>query len=74
MRKTKMTKQRMNILKRAEISALLWGYGDKGGKEYFFSDGSYAKSRVVEGMIDAGLLKIEDGPLEPGQQIRAIPQ
>lgn len=57
--KTRMTKQRRFILERLKTAPLAWGYGEQGGKEYFFTDGGHASARVVEGMLRAGLLRHE---------------
>jgi len=67
--KVRMTKQRKSVLERLGSVGLSWGYGEHGGKEYFFSDGGVASQGVVEGMIKNGLLEIEQTPLGLGQNI-----
>lgn len=67
--KPRMTRQRLAILQKLNTSTLAWGYGEQGGKEYFFTDGSGVSGSVVEGMLRAGLLKHKQSPLGVGQEI-----
>jgi hypothetical protein len=70
MAKIRMTKQRVKVLEKIQLSALAWGYGEQGGKEYFFTDGLGVSANVIEGMIRVGLLRHSASPLGgAGQEI-----
>lgn len=54
-----MTRQRKFILSKMSEAALCWGYEERGGKFYFFSDGTPVIQRVIEGLIKLGALRTD---------------
>jgi len=68
--KVRMTKQRKEILEYMSKAPLVFDYTPQGNRMYFFTDGKAAKEKVVESMIQKGLLAFTESPLGgKGQEI-----
>jgi len=69
--KPRMTQGRKIILEKLQSTPLAWGFGEQGGKEYFFTDGSKVNPSIVDGMIGVGLLRVKEQYGMPTQEIEA---
>lgn len=68
--KIRITPQRKAILDYMNNAPLVFDYTPQGNRMYFFTDGKAANERVVEGMIDRGLLRFTESPLGgKGQEV-----
>lgn len=68
--KPRMTKQRVKVLENLKSHRMMWGFTERGCREFWYDNGSYPNHEIIEGMLKAGFLKIsEDGPLGIGQEI-----